>query len=391
MHSGRMIEESVTTGHAAVTPSPRSLGPDCFMTRTGLEIVRVEVTPLFIELNEPFGIASGAQQRADNVLVQVELSDGTVGLGEAAPFPAVNGETQSQVAEALEGFRPSWVGTPAGRWRERCGEAAEELRATPSGVCALQSALLDAWLRSYGVSMWKFFGATRSWLETDITVPTGSVGHAATAARRARESGFRTLKIKVGARAHDADVLRLREIARVAPECSLVLDANAGFSATEALELLRALGPIKDRVTLFEQPTPREDLDAMRQVLVDGRVAVAADESVKNVHDVLTIAKKRAASAINVKSTKSGLVAAVDMTGLAKALGLDLMIGGMVESRLCMCVSACVAGGLGGFQWVDLDTPLFMRDSPLVGGYEQVGSRLDLEAVETGHGVRLDQ
>jgi L-alanine-DL-glutamate epimerase-like enolase superfamily enzyme len=106
------------------------------------------------------------------------------------------------------------------------------------------------------------------------------------------------------------------------------------------------------------------------------------------VSDVLAIARSSAASAVNIKLTKSGLLGALDMIHLAKGHGLELMIGGMVESRLCMCVSACMAGGLGGFRWVDLDTPLFMKDSPLRGGYEQRGAGMRLDRIERGHGVR---
>ncbi|MDQ5850847.1 MAG: hypothetical protein M3380_02020 [Chloroflexota bacterium] len=57
-------------------------------------IVEVRASPLDIPLIEPFSIATGAQAVAHNVLVAVRLAGGTKGYGEAAPFPAVTGETQ---------------------------------------------------------------------------------------------------------------------------------------------------------------------------------------------------------------------------------------------------------------------------------------------------------
>jgi hypothetical protein len=63
------------------------------------------------------------------------------------------------------------------------------------------------------------------------------------------------------------------------------------------------------------------------------------------------------------------------------------MVGGMVETELCMSTSACFAAGLGGFAFVDLDTPLFMQSRPLRGGYEQRGARLTLGSIQAGHGV----
>ena len=83
-----------------------------------MRIGSVDVTPLDIDLVTPFGIATGAQVRANNLLVRVMLDDGTTGFGEAAPFPAVNGETQAMADAALRAAIPALVGTDARRWRD---------------------------------------------------------------------------------------------------------------------------------------------------------------------------------------------------------------------------------------------------------------------------------
>jgi hypothetical protein len=71
----------------------------------------------------------------------------------------------------------------------------------------------------------------------------------------------------------------------------------------------------------------------------------------------------------------------------ARAAGLELMIGGLVETRLAMTTSACLAGGVGGFTFVDLDTPLFIAKDPFKGGFADDWPRLGLAAIERGHGV----
>ena len=71
----------------------------------------------------------------------------------------------------------------------------------------------------------------------------------------------------------------------------------------------------------------------------------------------------------------------------ARADGLDRMIGGMVETRLAMGMSAAIAAGLGGFAIVDLDTPLFLADDPFDGGYAQNGEQIDLRPVGIGLGI----
>ena len=72
---------------------------------TPTTVRRVGVDRLDLALREPFGIASGAQLVAENLLVTVELADGTRGFGEAAPFPAYNGETQALAAAGVERAR----------------------------------------------------------------------------------------------------------------------------------------------------------------------------------------------------------------------------------------------------------------------------------------------
>ncbi|MGC4092383.1 MAG: enolase C-terminal domain-like protein [Polyangiaceae bacterium] len=148
-----------------------------------------------------------------------------------------------------------------------------------------------------------------------------------------------------------------------------------------------ALGPLRKSVALFEQPTAAADLEGLLRVEREAKVLVAADESARSASDVARIARMHAASVVNIKIMKTGVVEAWDMIACAKSHGLGLMVGGMVETELAMTTSACLAAGVGGFRFVDLDTPLFMAARPLGGGFEQRGPRLRVDHIEHGHGV----
>ncbi len=63
------------------------------------------------------------------------------------------------------------------------------------------------------------------------------------------------------------------------------------------------------------------------------------------------------------------------------------MIGAMIESRLATSAAAHFVAGLGGFRYIDLDTPMLLADYPFTGGYEQRGGVYDLADVERGLGV----
>ncbi|WP_437514378.1 dipeptide epimerase [Sorangium sp. So ce1099] len=351
-------------------------------------IRRITVEALDIPLHEPFGIAGGAQERAENLLVTAELADGTLGFGEAAPLPAFNGETQEASRAAALAMRGAAVGADARAWRAIAGA----LRAAADGGagaarCAIETAILDALTRRAGMPLWAFFGGSGTALTTDITITTGSPERAEEAARRASAMGFGVLKVKVGGRLAASDPARVEAIHAAAPRASLILDGNGGLTAGEAIALVAHARRLGADVALLEQPVPRDDWEGMKEVTRRAGVDVAADESVTCAADVLRVAAERAATTVNIKLMKGGIAEALDIAAVARAAGLRLMIGGMVESVLAMTASACFAAGLGGFSFVDLDTPMFLAENPFEGGFAQAGPALSLEGIGAGHGA----
>jgi L-alanine-DL-glutamate epimerase-like enolase superfamily enzyme len=364
-----------------------------------MRIQGFRATPWDISLNEPFGIATGAQVVAANVLVEVQLADGTIGLGEAAPFPAVNGETQEATLAALQTsvVASRLVGREVNEWEQIALDMREPLAANKSALCGLETALLDAYCKTQKISLWAWAqgqglamggsGDVTPRLSTDITIPTGSVRDAERAARAAAEQGFHTLKIKVGGVDPQLDVQRTLTALTAAPATRLIIDGNAALSVPDTVALLDSLGTLRDRVSLLEQPTPKHDLVALREVRLATRLHVAADESAGSEHDVERLAREQASDVINIKIMKSGIVESLRMIDAAKRLGLGLMIGGMVESELAMTTSACIAAGIGGFDYIDLDTPLFMKGTPTRGGVRRHGPQIEVDSRCFGHGV----
>jgi L-alanine-DL-glutamate epimerase-like enolase superfamily enzyme len=133
----------------------------------------------------------------------------------------------------------------------------------------------------------------------------------------------------------------------------------------------------------------RHDLEGLRFVTERAGVPVAADEAVHTAADALRIARMGAANAVNIKLMKSGIVEALDIAAVCRAAHLQLMVGAMLESRLGIAVSAHLVAGLGGFRYVDLDTPMLMEHDPFTGGYTQEAMTYRLEGVTAGHGVAL--
>ena len=357
--------------------------------RTRSRIQLVEVSLLDIPLLAPFGISGGAQPAANNVLVTVELADGTRGYGEAAPFPAYNGETQDAAMAALAEAH-SWLpGRDARDWMV----LAEEFRARGgarcgAAQCAFETALLDAINRSERVALWRFFGGAGTELETDMTVTTGTPEEAVLASRAIAARGIRSIKVKIGDERGPAhDLARIAAIRETAPDAPLILDGNAGLSRSEARVLAEGLKARGIAPALMEQWLPKDDLDGLRLLRQETGWLVAADESVCSPQDAQRLADKQAVDVINIKLMKAGIAAALDIVKVARNTGLKLMIGGNVESILAMTMSACFAAGLGGFQFADLDTPLFLAQNPFRGGYTMDGGKISVAHITEGHGV----
>ena len=145
-------------------------------------ITSISVTPLNLPLNEPFSIATGHQPEVKNVVLQIQLSNGISGLGEAAPFPAVSGETQESAIAALEQIRSILLERDVRQWRLIAEEVAAMIPAQHAAQCAVHMALIDALSKSGGLSVAAFLGGATQVLRTDMPTLAGKVAHAVNAA-----------------------------------------------------------------------------------------------------------------------------------------------------------------------------------------------------------------
>jgi L-Ala-D/L-Glu epimerase / N-acetyl-D-glutamate racemase len=225
-----------------------------------------------------------------------------------------------------------------------------------AGRAALDAALHDWIGRRLGVPVWRLLGLTRAAPVTSYTLGIDTLEGTRDRARRA--AGFEALKVKVGG----ADDLARLEAIRAESDAVLRVDANEGWTLEQARELVPAL--VELGVELIEQPFPRDDLDSFRALReLSPLPPVIVDEGCQNLRDVAPAAGY--ADGINIKLAKSGgLREAVRMVHAARALGLRVMIGCMVESQLGVAPAAQIASLA---DWVDLDGHLLLADEPFRG------------------------
>lgn len=336
----------------------------------------LKISNLDVELTDHFTISQGSVKMVNSLLVSLTLGDGTTGYGEITPFRELAGEDKTTCIRRFNEIHETFIGKSILNIRKYSQLLQEALPNSPAVRCGLEMSMLDALTRQLGIPLWAYWGGLSDQsLATDITIPMLPFERSIELAKQWIEKGFRTLKIKVGSD-HDNELNILTGIHQLNNQVKFIIDANQGFEENEALVFIREVINHDCQVILFEQPVNRYDLDAMARMKKVLSIPIAADESVFSLNDLQKVIQAGAADVINLKIMKTGIFQALQIATTAASFGMDLMIGGMVETRLAMGCSTSIAMGYCSIKYIDLDTPLLMKSDPMLGGYSYCGSEI---------------
>lgn len=306
-----------------------------------------------VRLGSPFRISRSTDTEVE--LVEVSLTaNGATGFGEAAPQDHYGESVDSAVAfldacGELIGDDPFALEEIEGRLRSLPGEAAAR--------AAIDAALHDLCGKLTGIPVWRLLGVPRGSPPTSYTIWLGDPDDMA---RRAEATGgrFLRLKLKLGGR-DGLDVERVRAV-RSVTTAPLQVDVNEFWSLDEALAAVPELARLG--VEYVEQPLPAGDPGGA-ELKRRSELPIYVDEDCHTLGDVADCAER--AHGVNLKLAKSGGIReAIRMVHAARALGLGVMIGCMVESTLGIA-PACPVASL--CDHVDLDGNVLLADDPWVG------------------------
>ena len=289
-----------------------------------------------------FRISRGTRKVSD--VLMVEVNDGNyVGRGECFPYARYGEDTES-VQKQLNSVR-SEIEDGLDR------QALLNVLAPGAARNAVDCALWDLEAKRAGTRVWDLAGLPAP--EPVTTVYTLGVDEPAIMGERARENSDRP-RLKLKMTGDGADLERVRNIHKNAPNARLVVDANEGWSIEQYLEYapqFKELG-----VEMIEQPLPSTDDEQLRGV--ERPIPVCADES---CHDSATLpALVGKYDMINIKLDKTGgLTEALNLRDAALEQGLSIMVGCMIGTSLAMAPGILVAQEA---TIVDLDGPLLLAE-----------------------------
>jgi L-Ala-D/L-Glu epimerase / N-acetyl-D-glutamate racemase len=300
-----------------------------------------------LQLAETFVISRESQDVAE--VVQVEVRHGDLsGFGEAAPIERYGESAASALA---------WLGTvELGDDPWALNELAGELPPGQQAArAAVDAALHDLQGKLTGLPVYKLLGLRPAGPPTSWTIWLGDPDDMARRAEAAAARGFRRLKLKLGG-GDGLDLARVFAV-RGATDLPLQADVNEFWSLDEALEYLPQM-----ELQYCEQPLPAGDSGGP-ELKRRSPVPIYLDEDCHTLEDVAFCAER--AHGINIKLAKSGGIReAVRMANAARALGLGVMLGCMVESGLGIAPGAHIASLC---DHIDLDGNLLLADDPWPG------------------------
>ena len=319
--------------------------------------VRLEHRVTVVHTRVPFVIARYGSSEFRMVAIRVIAPDGSEGLGEAAPN-RFYGESPESVVAALDRFAPILATIDPWDLEGAEREMNAALRFNGSAKSGVSAALHDLAARRLGVPLYRMWGLDPSRAPRSSYTIAIAATDAELAERVEQAAPYPVLKIKLGT---DRDERIVRVVRDAAPAKVLRVDANAAWTPKRALAMIPLLKDLG--VEFVEQPVPAHDVAGLRFVRERTDLPVVADESCVVASDIPRLAG--AVDGINIKLSKcGGLREALRMIATARAHGMMVMCGCMVETSLGIAAAAHFASLLDA---ADLDGAALLADDPYEG------------------------
>jgi L-alanine-DL-glutamate epimerase-like enolase superfamily enzyme len=347
-----------------------------------MKINQIQIAKLRIPLIRPFITALRRTEHIEDIVVILSTDNGMLGYGSAASTPVITGDSQESIIGALQILATKLLDKDLTNFEELLLLVQNSLVNNTSAKAALDIALHDLIAKQLQVPLYKFLGGGKPELKILTTVSVKDAAEMVEDAKLFVSQGFETLKIKVGLNPAE-DIARLKAIRQaVGNSINILSDANQGWDAKSALQIIDSLAANDLEIAMVEQPVKAWDYANLKYVRDNSRIPIYADESAFNLRDVSKIISGEIADGINIKLMKSGgIYAARPIYDLATAHNIPCMAGCMLESPIGLAAMASFVVGRSNIKFVDLDPITMIKHNPIQGGIRLNGATLSLSGL----------
>jgi L-alanine-DL-glutamate epimerase-like enolase superfamily enzyme len=316
--------------------------------RTTAEVASVilAISELELPLVHPFTIARGTADVARTAIFRLRWN-GLEGFGECAP--------SERYHESVASVRDTFAGRPLAS-EDPYDTIALLANLPPAARCGLDVALYDLIGKDLERPLWRLLGVDPA----DAPVTSFTVGIDTPEMMLAKLEEIREhpiVKVKLGFPG-DVEVVAAM---RARYTGVLRVDANEAWTPEEAVAKLADLARLG--VEFCEQPIPAGTPERLRWIRERTSVPLVTDEDSRDATDLAALAG--CVDGINIKLVKcGGIRGALAMIATARALGLKIMLGCMVESAILSTAAAQLSPLV---DWADLDGPFLTASDPFAG------------------------
>ncbi|WP_404288652.1 enolase C-terminal domain-like protein [Glutamicibacter arilaitensis] len=299
-----------------------------------MKIARIEAIPYAIPYTHPLRFASGEVHTADHVLVRVHTDEGIIGTADAPPRPYTYGETQTSIRTIVQDiFGPQVIGLDIFD-REKIRQVMGRTIHNQVAKGALDIAIWDAIGQATNTPVHKLLGGFTDSMRVSHMLGFRPAQELLDEALRFGEQyGITTFKLKVGRRPLALDIEACRVLREgLGEDVEIYLDANRGWTANEAMEVLRQTEGLG--LTMLEEPCDAKEAMSRRRLVEHSPIPIVADESVPTAGDVSRELLSGGANAICIKTARSGFTEATEILGLCTGLGVDVTMGNQIDTQV---------------------------------------------------------
>ncbi|MEY3090059.1 MAG: hypothetical protein RL113_375 [Pseudomonadota bacterium] len=322
-----------------------------------MKITDIRTTILKAPLKTPFVTALRRVEILEDLVVIMECDDGTIGYGEGAPTPVITGETIGSMIAAIDYLKPLILGREIEEFDDILKNIHSRILHNTTAKSALEIALFDLKAKASKAPLYKMLGGTKTHFNTDITISMNGIDRMVEDALHAVSLGYETLKIKIGEDPIN-DSERIIKLYEALPRnITMRLDANQGWSADEAIDLLHRIESKGIIAECIEQPVKADDIEGLRYIKERVQTPLLADESVFSLKDARMLFELQAVDYINIKLAKTGGISqALQLADLAKSYDTKCMIGCMLEGPISVAAGVHLASAKADIvSMLDLD------------------------------------
>ena len=358
-----------------------------------MKIAELELRTINLPLVRPFRTSFGTQNAREVLMLKLTTSDGIVGWSECVALtePVYSPEYVAGALDLIKRFLIPTLTSAEDLSAELVAPLLAGYLGSPMAKATLETALLDAQLRTEGRSLADYLGANKTKIHCGV-----SVGIAPSIPQLIEEvsgyiaDGYKRIKLKIEP---GWDIAPVGEVRKTWPDIPLQVDANQAYQRGDG-ELLAQLDQFE--LLLIEQPLNEHDILGHAQLAQRVQTPICLDESITSLHSAEDALALKATTVINIKPGRvGGYLEAVKIHDLCVNEGIPVWCGGMLETGIGRAANVALAALPGftlpgdtsassRFYHRDITEPFVMHDGYLeVPQGPGIGRTPDLEFLES--------